>query len=111
MTDFDPPSGNLNSLAGDNLYVDYLNILGEGSSDAQPTEYEGTSVPGDSGGPLYIKDEGKWKVCGVLSATQAMDFEESLFDQKLHFSYGAITFYTRVASHSLWILETISENQ
>ncbi|MGD1946532.1 MAG: trypsin-like serine protease, partial [Croceivirga sp.] len=29
VTDFDPPSGDLNSLSGDNLYDDYLNILGE----------------------------------------------------------------------------------
>jgi hypothetical protein len=56
FTDFDDPSGTSNSLAG---------FGAPSSPDMLPTE--GTTAPGDSGGPLLFWREDEWVIGGVLS--------------------------------------------
>jgi hypothetical protein len=51
-TDFDDGTAGANTITG---------------SDANPIEFEATTAPGDSGGPILIQVEGEWVVAGVLS--------------------------------------------
>lgn len=39
-----------------------------------PTAYEGMAVPGDSGGPLFIKNGNAWEVAGILSGATGEPF-------------------------------------
>jgi secreted trypsin-like serine protease len=76
--------------------------LGSGDSDAQALDLEGTSVEGDSGGPLFIKIGNQWVLAGVLSGgadAPIEDFEDS--------SYGDISIFTRVSSYIDWINSVI----
>lgn len=105
--DFDAPStgqeetGPVNSLGRDFSTDDeelqrMIAVLGEGDSECRPLDYEGTSVPGDSGGPLFIKTEEGWKLAGITSFGTTDG------------TYGDIAFYTRVAAHMSWIREVLS---
>ena len=51
-TDFDDGSSAANTISG---------------SDPTPLEFEATSSPGDSGGPLLVKSGSEWVIAGVLS--------------------------------------------
>jgi len=99
--DFDSPDENVNSLGDDFVGTDEAD-LGSGDSDAQALDLEGTSVEGDSGGPLFIKIGNQWVLAGVLSGgadAPIADFEDS--------SYGDISIFTRVSSHIDWINSVI----
>lgn len=63
--------------------------------DAPPagTELEGVGGPGDSGGPLFIEENGRLYLAGVSSAS--MDGKPG--------SYGVVDVYTRVSSYVDWI--------
>ncbi|PWJ13270.1 trypsin-like serine protease [Jannaschia seohaensis] len=54
-TDFDSPDGTSNTLDG-----------GVFNSSPDAILYEGTTAPGDSGGPLLVKRNGEWTVAGIL---------------------------------------------
>lgn len=92
--DFDSPDGRNNSLAsgnwGFNFFQDY-SYAGEGDSSPNPHALEGAGVPGDSGGPVFAKIDGKWTVIGLTShGSETSD-------------YGDVSFNTRVSVHAEWI--------
>ncbi len=51
-TDFDDGTDASNTITG---------------SDPNPLEFEATTAPGDSGGPLLVNQDGEWLIAGVLS--------------------------------------------
>ncbi|MAV55335.1 MAG: hypothetical protein CMJ28_05200 [Phycisphaerae bacterium] len=51
-TDFDNGTGNANTIGG---------------SSSTPVQYEATTAPGDSGGPVLVQLAGEWVIAGVLS--------------------------------------------
>ena len=90
--DFDNPEGTKNTLGDDAGWQSSLyTYAGEGDSDDEPLPYEGTSVPGDSGGPTYGFYNGHWWVIGVTSHGSTDGY------------YGDIAFNTRVSSSAEWI--------
>lgn len=99
--DFDSPSGKSNTLGDDYVGEDEA-LLGPGSSAATALNLEGATVPGDSGGPLFIKDNGVWKVAGVLSG----GVPEPIVGQK-DSNYGDISVFIRVSNSKAWISEVI----
>ncbi|MHA1565079.1 MAG: trypsin-like peptidase domain-containing protein [Alphaproteobacteria bacterium] len=99
MFDFDNGTGPRNSLG---LMSDayWLAIAGRGSSDETPLPLEGSSYPGDSGGPAFAFLDAAWRIVGVSSGGSGWPVNgrrEGLVQ------YGDILFYTRVASHAKWI--------
>ena len=100
--DFDSPSGTINAL-GDALINADEAILGSGTSAPEATAYEGTTVEGDSGGPLFVKDADTWKLAGVLSGG-ATDPIANHKDS----SYGDISMFIRVSTHNSWIISQIN---
>lgn len=100
--DFDAPDGKFNTL-GDNIINEQEKVLGSGNSAPEALEMEGGTVEGDSGGPIFIKIGGIWKVCGVLHGG-IDDVAPKLKDS----SYGDISVYCRTASASSWIQSVIN---
>lgn len=102
--DFDSPNGDVNAL-GDDKTTEEEDILG-GSSTSSPTAlaYEGGTVPGDSGGPLMMKIDGEWKICGVLSGAA-----ESALPNHVGSSYGEIDVFIRTATAYDWISSVIAK--
>ncbi len=99
--DFDAPDGKYNTL-GDNIANEQEKVLGSGNSAAEALEMEGGTVQGDSGGPIFIKIDGVWKVCGLLHGG-VDDVRPGHKDS----SYGDISIYCRTASASAWIQSII----
>lgn len=95
--DFDNPSGTINSL-GDDFIGEDEEYLGIGQSEAKALEFEGSTVEGDSGGPLFMKDNGVWKVAGVLSGGASEPIPKHKDGD-----YGDISIFTRVATSYDWI--------
>lgn len=93
--DFDSPDRMNNTLREGNSGFSFdqgdYSYAGEGSSSASPTFFEGTSVFGDSGGPVFAKIKGDWKVIGITS--HGSEYSD----------YGDVAFNTRVSTHSDWI--------
>lgn len=99
--DFDAPDGKYNTL-GDNIVNDQERELGKGNSASEALEMEGGTVSGDSGGPIFIKINGIWSVCGVLHGgidNVAAGLKDS--------SYGDISVYCRTASAKDWLQSVI----
>ena len=69
------------------------------SPENNPTEREGTSGPGDSGGPALLKEGTNYFVAGVSS------MGEPGIDGPA--SYGAIEHFVRVSKFQNWIFETL----
>lgn len=99
--DFDAPDGKYNTL-GDNIANEQERTLGTGNSAPEALEMEGGTVQGDSGGPIFIKINGVWKVCGLLHGG-VDDVRAGHKDS----SYGDISIYCRTASAATWIQSTI----
>jgi secreted trypsin-like serine protease len=61
------------------------------------TEFEGISGPGDSGGPAFLKVDGKLYLAGISSgqSTRSSNGIEGV--------YGVLEFYTRVSRYADWI--------
>ncbi len=99
--DFDAPDGKYNTL-GDNIVNDQEKELGKGNSAPEALEMEGSTVSGDSGGPIFIKIQGVWTVCGVLHGgidNVAAGLKDS--------SFGDISVYCRTASAKDWLQSVI----
>jgi len=100
--DFDKPDGSINSL-GDNVLNSDEQILGTGTSSNFCTNFEGATVQGDSGGPIFMKIDGIWKVCGILSGGVS-----EVFENHIDCDYGDISIFIRVSSHKDWINSVIN---
>ena len=68
-----------------------FSYVGVGNSSSVALDLEGTSVPGDSGGPTYLKINGEWTVIGLTSHGSTDGY------------YGDLALNTRVSSHADWI--------
>lgn len=99
--DFDDPDGVVNSLGDDYQSADE-GLLGSGTSFSGALDFEGATVEGDSGGPLFVKDGGVWKVAGVLSG----GLDEPVQGYK-EGGYGDISVFTRVQPLYTWIQSVI----
>ena len=99
--DFDNPTGTINSLGDDTINEDE-GYLGVGTSSPMALNLEGTTVTGDSGGPLFLYDNGEWKVAGILSGGA---FEP--IRGHIDGNYGDISIYTRVSTSIDWIQAVI----
>ena len=84
MTDFDNPN-----TANDSLW---------GSSD--PTDLEYQVAPGDSGGALFMEENGVLYLAGVTSFINAIDGNPDG-------DYGDMSAYTRVSDYNAWINSVI----
>lgn len=91
FTDFDKP--------GDSSF----NSLSSIGSSATATVLECQVAPGDSGGPLLIKDGTIWKVAGVASAAGAVS-------GTVNSGYGNFSLFTRVSPIAAWIKDKAWEN-
>ena len=89
--DFDSPEGDYNSLAKGEHSDGEFSYVGVGNSSSVALDLEGTSVPGDSGGPTYLKINGEWTVIGLTSHGSSDGY------------YGDLALNTRVSSHADWI--------
>ncbi len=101
--DFDSPDGSINALGDDYEGEDEV-LLGGGTSEATVMEFEGCTVEGDSGGPLFLNMDGNWVVIGILSG--------SPFDPIPNYkdgSYGDISIFIRVSTATDWITSVIND--
>jgi len=101
-TDFDDAGGLVNSLGDDYRSIDE-NLLGDGSSSAMALPFEGTTVEGDSGCPIFLKVNNEWKVAGVLSGGA----DEPIRGHK-DSSYGDISIFISITDQISWINSVIS---
>ncbi|MBK5927061.1 trypsin-like serine protease, partial [Rhodobaculum claviforme] len=76
-SDFDAPSGTVNSLG----------LV----SDPAMIEGEGTTAPGDSGGPLLVQRDGVWLLAGILTGG-------SVFSDSTWITYGDVSVWTGITS-------------
>jgi V8-like Glu-specific endopeptidase len=90
-------------LRGYTNIIDQVNethlIFDYDSPENNPTEREGTSGPGDSGGPALLKEGNNYYVAGVSS------MGDPGIDGPV--SFGAIEYFVRVSKFQNWIRETI----
>ncbi|MBV6655739.1 MAG: trypsin-like serine protease [Mameliella sp.] len=99
--DFDNPAGTINAL-GDDIVNEDEGYLGPGTSSSVALELEGTTVTGDSGGPLFLDNSGEWQVAGILSGGAFEPIRDHIDG-----NYGDISIYTRVSTSRDWILSVI----
>lgn len=99
--DFDSPDGLVNSL-GDDYTSEDEPLLGGGTSSADALDFEGGTVEGDSGGPLFQKIGSEWRVIGILSggANEPVPGHRDG-------NYGDISIFTRVSTSIDWINSVI----
>ncbi|MEM1125084.1 MAG: trypsin-like serine protease [Bacteroidota bacterium] len=92
LADFDHPS--------DTLY----NMMGS----AQPLDLEYLPMAGDSGGGLFIEDEGTWALAGVTISARTprrRTVDSGMFSETL--AYGWISQWHRISSFNQWVDEHI----
>ena len=89
--DFDSPQQSHNSLVSGTS----IDLLGSGSSQADPLALEASTAVGDSGGPAFCRTNNSWRIHGVVS----YGTDDS--------TYGDVTIYTRLASHYDWLLKEL----
>jgi hypothetical protein len=77
-------------------------LFGTGPSSPLPTQLEGASYPGDSGGPAFTQIRGQWKVVAVSGYGTGYPPDR----KRSSIQYGDILVYTRVAAHAAWIRAT-----
>ncbi len=86
--------------AGDILVTDFDNPLDASDSlfgDSSPTDLELQVAAGDSGGAMFIEENGSWFLGGVTS------FIAAGADGNPNADYGDISAYTRVSAYTDWI--------
>lgn len=98
IADFDSGSANFNTLSGLN-------------SSATPTGLEYHLAGFDSGGGVFIFENGQWYLVGVNSGVDSQqgyfDSKDAALSDKL-FGYGAISYITRVSSFTGFIDSNIT---
>lgn len=101
--DFDDPEGKINSLGDEDVDKDEK-LLGTGTSQKGATKFEGNCIVGDSGGGLFVQEDGKWKLTGILSSGVSAN------PRKLG-SYGDMSVFINIASPDLqkWIQSVINK--
>ncbi|MEE3283095.1 MAG: hypothetical protein VX311_00815, partial [Planctomycetota bacterium] len=77
---------------------------GPGKSDAKPLPLEGCSYSGDSGGPVYARENNQWRVLGISS----FGTDYPLKGRRATTQYGDVNCSTRVPNHVDWIRRTIA---
>ena len=88
-SDFDDPDGTANTL----------NIVFGVTSSPDMLAAEGTTAPGDSGGPLLVRRGSEWVIAGVLSGGVLWSAGPAAFPQNPSDSaYGDISFWTGLTS-------------
>lgn len=102
--DFDDPAGLVNTL-GDSYANEEERSLGEGSSQNVCLTWEGGTVEGDSGGPIFMKINNKWVVIGILNGGVTEPLK-GIKDS----GYGDISTFTKCSSHANWIKSILSKN-
>ena len=75
----------------DHIVQGDFSYAGKGSSSQEPTNLEGSSVFGDSGGPMYANLEGVWLVVAVTA--HGGEYSD----------YGDVAFNSRVSVYYDWI--------
>ncbi len=103
LFDFDNGEAERNSLDGQCRA--WRAIFGTGRSSAIPTALEGSSYPGDSGGPAFARFEDGWRLVGLSG--YGTGFPPG--GRRTTIEYGDIVVYTRIADHSAWIAATVAE--
>jgi len=93
LSDFDDP----NDADGRNSF-----------GDALPTNLEGLTAPGDSGGGTFVELGPRWFVAGIHSFGTTGTGANS--DGSINSSYSDVHGSTRVSSFSFWIDENIAHN-
>lgn len=89
----------LDSIQGDIIEIDFDNpTRGRDSTygSSSPLDLEYLAASGDSGGGLFIQDNGLTQLAGITSYTAATDF---LIDS----DYGDLAGFVRLSSHLDWI--------
>ena len=86
--DFDDHLGQTNRLG--KTYGSFEN-LPEGESDYEPLQLEVSTAEGDSGGPLFARMDGKWRIFGTVSYGSSDS------------SYGDITVLSRLSNQMEWL--------
>lgn len=99
--DFDSPDGLVNTLGDDYISPDEP-LLGGGTSEAFSRTWEGGTVEGDSGGPLFSNINNQWVVIGILSGGAAEPLRNYVDGD-----YGDISIFTRVSTSISWMRTVI----
>ena len=103
--DFDNGQSERNTLRSNRLLDRSLSrMLGPGGSDARPLPLEGCCYNGDSGGPIYARENDQWRVLGVSS----FGTDYPLKGRRATTQYGDVNCSTRVPNHVDWIRRTIA---
>jgi len=100
LFDFDNGTEERNSLNQPTRAWELL--FGTGPSSPLPTQLEGASYPGDSGGPAFVQLSGAWKLVAVSGYGTGFPADR----KRSSIQYGDILVYTRVAPHAAWIRST-----
>lgn len=103
--DFDNGQADRNTLKSNRgLDRSLSKLLGPGKSDAKPLPLEGCSYSGDSGGPVYARENNQWRVLGISS----FGTDYPLKGRRATTQYGDVNCSTRVPNHVDWIRRTIA---
>ena len=103
LFDFDNGEESRNSLNGRSRV--WERIFGKGRSSPDPTQLEGASYPGDSGGPAIAKVEGRWRLVGVSGYGTGFPPDR----RKTTIQYGDILVYARANSLAGWLRNIVGE--
>lgn len=99
VTALDP----VGTIAGTNSLLDQLVVDGN--------VVEGSTTPGDSGGPTFIRDGEDWKIAGITS--WGINPWDALYDDDADAGqrglYGDVSYMTRVSQVAPWIVSVVPE--
>jgi len=82
----------------------HLGVCGVGKSERGQLPLEASCHQGDSGGPMFARVDGEWKLIGICSYV----FEMGGPRKRSPFQYGEILCYTAVSPFAAWIKEESS---
>lgn len=107
MNMIDSLGGSIDSVSGQKiqLFADFdhpkdptcCNVIGN----SKPLSLEYGTSGGDSGGGLFIKENGKWLLAGIVKGSANLKID----------TYGTLSKWTRVACFTKWISTHMKEGQ